>query len=525
MIDRTDSRIEMRDYAGILLAGLAMSVGWGFRGDYGHEAGAMVPGALLGIAICLGSGREDWWKRSAIAGLFGAIGWAFGGQMSYGRIIGYTASASLPNVAYGYACLFIIGGLWAGIGSGILAMSLTRPFSALNGFVAPLISLLVVWLGLDLTGVSERLAEKWSMHDTDWVAATSAIAVAMVYGRIFPNSRSACILTGRLGLSWWLGYLLLTVALDLHMTPPRSDNWSGCVGLFIGLLTYLTRHKERASCMMMAWGFLFGGIGFVTGDFVNMLGRGQWGPIGGYSFLQGLDYWKWMEQLFGFIMGLGMGWVFLSRLKNSTELEKEHPSHWLQMGAHVFLLILMFWANLHKNVRSLRRDEAIPETFIGVGAGWVVLLIAVIISIAVIVGLARSSRHAQNQTPTSAFHWAQGLFLIILWVAVVGALLQAFPRISSSNVFFVHVTFWVTASICSLIVVCLPPVAVQDRSGDLPPSDGSWTLGTRFWTCCLLTLVFVLVLAQLTVLSHEDDLSGSHRRFEISAVGTSPLGS
>ena len=32
--------------AGIVLSALAMSVGWGFRGDYGHEAGAMVPGAL-----------------------------------------------------------------------------------------------------------------------------------------------------------------------------------------------------------------------------------------------------------------------------------------------------------------------------------------------------------------------------------------------------------------------------------------------------------------------------------------------
>ena len=31
---------------GIVLSGLAMSVGWSFRGDYGHEAGAMVPGAI-----------------------------------------------------------------------------------------------------------------------------------------------------------------------------------------------------------------------------------------------------------------------------------------------------------------------------------------------------------------------------------------------------------------------------------------------------------------------------------------------
>jgi hypothetical protein len=35
----------------LLLAALAMSVGWGFRGDYGHGPGAMVPGALLALAI------------------------------------------------------------------------------------------------------------------------------------------------------------------------------------------------------------------------------------------------------------------------------------------------------------------------------------------------------------------------------------------------------------------------------------------------------------------------------------------
>jgi hypothetical protein len=44
---------------GVLLPGLAMSVGWGFRGDYAHEAGAMVPGALLGLSICLASGHDE----------------------------------------------------------------------------------------------------------------------------------------------------------------------------------------------------------------------------------------------------------------------------------------------------------------------------------------------------------------------------------------------------------------------------------------------------------------------------------
>ena len=78
-------RTTPRVISGILLVGLAMSVGWGIRGDYGHEAGAAIPGALLGLAVCLASGREDWWRRASIMGLCGAIGWAFGGQMSYGR--------------------------------------------------------------------------------------------------------------------------------------------------------------------------------------------------------------------------------------------------------------------------------------------------------------------------------------------------------------------------------------------------------------------------------------------------------
>ena len=41
-----DTKTNTSDFAliGIVLSGLAMSVGWGFRGNYGHEAGAMIPG-------------------------------------------------------------------------------------------------------------------------------------------------------------------------------------------------------------------------------------------------------------------------------------------------------------------------------------------------------------------------------------------------------------------------------------------------------------------------------------------------
>ena len=140
-----------------LLAALAMSVGWGYRGDYGHEAGAMMPGALLGMAIALASGRADWRGRIPVFGLLGAIGWAFGGQMSYGQIIGYTAAASWPDVAYGFAMLFVIGALWSGIGGGVLALGATRSRSELERFAGPLLAFYLIWWGLKLGGVVAAL--------------------------------------------------------------------------------------------------------------------------------------------------------------------------------------------------------------------------------------------------------------------------------------------------------------------------------------------------------------------------------
>jgi hypothetical protein len=60
--------------AAILLGMLSLSIGWGIRGNFGHELGAMLPGALSGIAVCLLSGREDWQRRVLYFGFFGAIG-------------------------------------------------------------------------------------------------------------------------------------------------------------------------------------------------------------------------------------------------------------------------------------------------------------------------------------------------------------------------------------------------------------------------------------------------------------------
>jgi len=97
----------------VVLAGLSMSVGWGVRGQFGHEYGAALAGALGAMAIALLSGRPDWRRRVAYFGVFGAIGWSFGGSMSYMKVIAFSHSPDSATVLYGYANIFVLGFLWA----------------------------------------------------------------------------------------------------------------------------------------------------------------------------------------------------------------------------------------------------------------------------------------------------------------------------------------------------------------------------------------------------------------------------
>ena len=499
---------------GIVLSGLAMSVGWGFRGDYGHEAGAMVPGALLGLAICLASGRQDWWHRSTIMAMCGAVGWAFGGQMSYGRVIGYTASSSLPDVAYGYGCLFLIGGLWAGIGSAILALSVTKSRSYLESFAGPLAALWLVWFAMDLSGLTGWLAETWYLNDTDWFAALSALLVAGVYAVIVPRSRPACFFIMLLAGGWWAGYIILTGLLGLHMTPPRSDNWSGCVGLFIAIVFYLIRQRNRAALNVTLSGLLAGGIGFAVGGFVNMLGRAQWGPIGRFDTLQGLDYWKWMEQLFGLIMGIGVGLAFLRRVKPKLVSPAEDRSGGnLNTVGLIFLLLVVMWTNLHKNVLNWAKGKHIPESLFGIRAEWWFLLVGLILSAMILVAIVRRHRQDLPLAPSGDFGRGQLLFLVILWIAVAGAFTQALPAMAGKGVFFVHVTFWITGGICSLIVLGLSGKPGIQSEAQIAASDKFWKSGVRHWISWLLIPALIILLAYLTVSAHNEPMPGSHLRF------------
>ena len=513
-----------------MMGALAMSFGWGFRGDYGHEAGAMVPGALLAIGICLVSGREDWFYRTAVAGLCGALGWAFGGQMSYGQITSYTVSHSFPDVFYGYACLFTVGMLWGGIGGAILSLAFTESRSQLRHFIGPLVAVGAAWLSvaiiLSSTPVWGKLYEGVTenvLHDTDWLQASLAFLAGGIYWLAAPRARRACSMILYIAAGWWLGYLVLVWLFGLHMspTPPgsvRSDNWAGCVGILAGLLLWLRTERNRAGLMLTLYGALAGGLGFALGDFINKPDKVHWEPFYQHTWLHGFDHWKWSEQSFGLFMGFGVALGLLRLLRgNLAAPNEDEPGARPNDFAVFFLLVPMLWLNLHKNILNWAKPniQAIPdERLLGLPPALWFLIVGLLLTALVGYAMLRHRRRTLPLAPATALGKGQVLFLGILWVAALGALLQAFPGLHAKGILFVHASFWLTAIACSWLALRPAGAAITWSATPEAAADARcWRVGWRHWALWGAAVALLVALTALTLAMHDAPMPGSALRF------------
>jgi len=87
----------------------------------GGPLGAMIPGAMIGLALCLLLGRE---KEAGIITVFAAIGIGFGGQETYGQTVGL--SVKPETFSWGITGFFLKGGIWGLLGGAIIGIGLTR---------------------------------------------------------------------------------------------------------------------------------------------------------------------------------------------------------------------------------------------------------------------------------------------------------------------------------------------------------------------------------------------------------------
>ncbi len=268
----------------LVLAAMAGGMGWGIRGQYGHETGAMIAGLLVGLVLVLHIWAEADALSAARAVALMTIGISFGGSMTYGQTVGLTHDPTLVGnwaaLRWGLLGLFIKGALWIGFAGVLLGMGLNRRrYRALEFGLLGLGLLGLLFIGLHL------LNEPFHPEQN-------------VLPRIYFSA-------------------------DWRWTPveglrPRRERWGGLLLALVGMLIYVRWvRQDRLSFNLGFWGMLGGGLGFSLGQCVQAahawnLERFHSGWLGRLDPY--LNWWNFMEITFGTIWGgfLALG-LYLNR--------------------------------------------------------------------------------------------------------------------------------------------------------------------------------------------------------------------
>ena len=318
---------------------MAGAMGWGIRGQYGHETGAMIAGVLVSLVLVLLHCPLAASLPAARAVAFGTIAMGIGGSMTYGQTIGLTQN---PEVIgnwdawrWGMLGLSIKGAIWIGFAGLFLGMALGgQRYSGRDVFRLML-------------GMFVLYAAGW------WILNQPFDPANRILPRVYFSA------------SWrWqpeAGDAL----------RPRPEVWGGLLFALIGAWTWAAWARgDRLARNLTLWG-LVGGLGFPIGQCLqswhawnrDFFTTGIWATVDPV-----MNWWNWMETTFGAVMGasLGLG-LWLNRGSEALTGRGFHdttgrgslgsigaawpPSaEWALVAVHVTLLIVaeftsMAWAN------------------------------------------------------------------------------------------------------------------------------------------------------------------------------------
>lgn len=428
-----------------LVTALSLSIGWGIRGNFGHEFGAMIAGALAGMAVALFSGRDDWHRRVAYFATFGAIGWSFGGSQSYMQVLAYTHSGDSVSVLYGFACLFVIGFLWAGLGGAGTALPACLDRERLTGLFAPMSAVFVAWIVEDfwLHPWLRSRGYRLNWFDTDWLGALVAIVAALAWAAIRRRVEPGTSLVLHMALGWWAGFLILVVGLGFRMTPPRGDNWSGCLGMFGGLLVYCGRMKLGEVALAAIVTGTLGGIGFASAVMLKLVEvtcglQTNWHSI--------------YEQTAGLFHGLALAAAMAILARRTPRRDDEPPvRRWTEVYAVGFVVLGITYLNLSKNPGTWIKG-GVARVMYGLSlSAWFDLGYAAL-AVAVLVPMIRHLRRPIPIVPTSWVGKGQLFYLAFLWWMVVGNFDRALIGLAEQRLVTEGVIH-LNACLCTLLVL------------------------------------------------------------------------
>jgi hypothetical protein len=328
----------------ILLTGLSVSIGWGIRGQFGHEYGAALAGAIGGMVVALLSGREDWRRRIHYFATFCAIGFGFGGSMSYMKTVAYAHSSDSATVLYGFACVFVLGFIWASPAGAGVALPAYLDREELTKFFAPLCAVFLSWYLQDVVRGYLYLAHSaWFEFVAGYgMSAILAGTVAILFGafgRRYWGAGTSLIL--HMSIGWWAGYFLLIRLLHLDMNPPRGDTWASCLGLVGGILVCCwQRRLSGVAFATVSAGFL-GGIGFSLGTAVKILVMASGFTTNWHSI---------MEQTQGLFLGIAIALTMLQVSRRAPAVNDKVPLRpWTEVFSVSFVLWLLTYLNFRRS--------------------------------------------------------------------------------------------------------------------------------------------------------------------------------
>lgn len=271
----------------LLLPTIAGGLGWGIRGQYGHETGALIPGVLVGLSIGLLMAPSASGLRLARIAALTAIGFSFGGSMTYGQTLGLTMDEGIRQQAYGWGLLgtTIKGAIWIALGGAFMGIGLSR-----RRYTAGELALVMLgMIGLWFVGI-------WLLNRP---FDPAHLRLPRIYFSDYWNA-------GRPG---W---------------KPRPELWGGLLVALIGLLAYLglVRRDGRAVGLSLC-GAVAGGLGFTTGQILQAYC--SWHKPFSPALVPYVDAWKIMEVTFGLIAGLGLavGGLLLYSRQDLSDLKDE----------------------------------------------------------------------------------------------------------------------------------------------------------------------------------------------------------
>jgi len=406
----------------------------------------MIPGSLAAMAAVLLSGREDWFQRIPLIGFFGALGWSFGGSISYMQVIAYTHSGHSASVLYGFACLFVIGFLWAATGGAGTVLAATFSRERVNELFPAIIAVFVGWTLQDLTLAIWAFDDSDFRHesplywfDTDWVGVLVAMISVAALAAMRRKWDEGCSLVLYMALGWWVGFLLLVNVLGLRMTPPRGDNWAGILGMVGGLWVFLWRRRDQAVLWASITAGFWGGFGFAFATLLKLL-----------EVKTGLNT-NWhsvLEQSYGFINGLGMAYVIWQLARRAPVTSEVNAREWTTKFSVIFVLLGITYLNLAKNPAVWIKAKSVPAILYGISASaW--FAIAYLLLLALLLWMLAKKPAFIPATP---FGRGQLLLLVLLWWMVVGNFERAVVGFAEQRLITEGVIF-LNAVILSFLIV------------------------------------------------------------------------